>query len=94
MRGLGADVQHCAWTYLVEGREDGPSERYDGLHSVITRENHEQTETGPRYVLLMLKIAVHGDEHPKAARGGSAQQLTILDAGPARLNHGLDGVTR
>ncbi len=92
MRWLGADMQHCAWTYLVEGREDGASEWYDGLHSVITRNDDEQPKTGPRYVLLVLKIAVHGDQHLKTGRGGSSQRLTILDAGPARLDHGLDVV--
>ena len=79
------------WSRAVENRG---SEGYNGFDSVITRDEHDEAEAGLGHVLLILQIAVHGDQCPKAGCSGSAQQLAILKAGPARLDDSLDVVAR
>ncbi len=90
--GSGAEVKRDAGACLFECGKDGSGKRKHRFDTAVTGKDYEYREPGSRDVLLMLQVAIHGDQYAEARHRSPAQQLTVLHASPASLHHSLDFV--
>jgi hypothetical protein len=89
----GSDPANAARLQRVKGGADRRHERHQILHAIGSGANQHNAKTQCRDALLELDAAVHRDEGIELA-AHSAEQLAVLDPGPAATGNGVYGMTR
>ena len=84
------DPDDLTWATSGQRRQRSGYQQNEVRQRVTTCDEYNDAQTSSREILLMLEVAVRGNECFKTRGHGLPQQLTVLQTGPTLLLYGAN----